>query len=125
MAWSDEQDTMLEQIEETFAVPISLISVTIGAYNPATGKRTETSTESQTVNADRSDVRVESRSAGGSMRQMEVRTYEIRKAQITLASPEPLRGWRINDGNEIFEVVNVRWDCDRRNFILTAERARS
>lgn len=124
MAWSDEQDTMLEQIEDTFAVPISLISVTPGAYTPSTGTRAET-TQSQTVNANRTDVRVEPRGAGASARQMEVRTYEIRKAQITLASPEPLRGWRINDLNEIFEVTNVAWDCDRKNFIVTAERARS
>lgn len=120
MAFTDEVETMMDDLTETFGVAITLAKITPSTVNTSTGVRSET-TASQSASALRRPVRQEIGSSGPGGTVRESRVYEVQASTITIGVPAA--GWRITDGSTSLEVERVDVEAERKAYILYARRA--
>lgn len=113
-------ETTLADITTVMGRSVILTSVTRGStINTTTLIRTN-SESTQTLLANLAAERQSTARAGNGERPVIERDYEIKLSLLTIGTP--IKGWKLTDGSDVFEVVSVDADCDSRNLLLRCRR---
>jgi len=105
---------MVTEAAATFGRSVTLRQVATGAFDSQTGKRAEDTVDHAVV-ANRLPVEQIGFTAGESRAPLAESRYEIDASSITV---KPQRGWRLIDGSQVYEIVNVDMDVDRLGYVL-------
>lgn len=118
-SFADELSQMAGDIEDVLATAtIALVNPGAATIDTVTGARTEPSSQTQSVSANRMPVsRDAAKSADGRSR-AEHRKYGVRAASVTIGTPGET--WRIVDGGVTLEVVSAERDAESLMYVISA-----